>query len=93
MPNTYDVYFGLPENLVLISEDQIGLSVVVPSVLEYNTTYNWRIDTDTVAEVITGDVWAFTTLVFTPPVPTGINNMITLKRIVAAANNKIFYET
>lgn len=32
-----------------------------------------------------------------PPIPTGtptgVNNMVTLKRIVAAANNKIFYET
>lgn len=32
-----------------------------------------------------------------PPVPTGtptgVNNMATLKRIVAAANNKVFYET
>ena len=32
-----------------------------------------------------------------PPVPTGtptgVNNMVTLKRIVAAADNKIFYET
>ena len=32
-----------------------------------------------------------------PPVPTGdptgVNNMVTLKRIVAASNNKVFYET
>ncbi len=32
-----------------------------------------------------------------PPIPTGtptgVNGMVTLKRIVAAANNKIFYET
>ena len=111
MPNAYDIYFGLPGNLVLISEDQAGLSVVVPFALEYNTVYNWRVDTDTGTEVITGDVWSFTCLLFAPPfptgvtldygedppvptgTPTGVNNMVTLKRVVVAADDKVFYET
>lgn len=120
MANTYSIYFGLPGDLVLISEDQEGLSVVVPNVLEYNTIYNWRVDTDTGIEIITGDIWSFTALLFAPPFPTGItlkyegdegypgdpgdgplpagtatgeNNMVTLKRIVVAAANKIWTET
>ena len=108
MANAYSIYFGLPGDLVLISEDQAGLSVSVSAVLEYNTIYNWRVDTDTGAETITGDVWSFTTLVFAPPLPsgvtldgdgiptgtpTGVNNMVTLKKLVVAANNKVFYES
>ncbi len=111
MADTYNVYFGLPGNLILISEEQAGLSVVVPFTLSYNVIYNWRVDIVTETETITGDVWSFTCLLFNPPfptgvtldygedppvptgTPTGVNNMATLKRIVAAANNKIFYET
>ncbi len=111
MANTYSVYFGLPGDLIQIAEEQAGLSIVVPAVLEYNTIYNWRVDTVTDIETITGDTWSFTALLFNPPfpsgvtldygedppiptgTPTGLNNMVTLKRIVAAANDKVFYET
>ncbi|KKL61534.1 hypothetical protein LCGC14_2194350 [marine sediment metagenome] len=120
MANTYNVYFGLPGNLIEIAEGQSGLSIIVPYTLGYNIEYNWRVDTDTGSETITGDVWSFTALVYDPPFPsgitlkyegdegypgdpgdgplpagtaTGVNNIATLKRIVAAANNKIFYET
>jgi hypothetical protein len=54
-----------------------------------------------------GTVWEFNAMVFVPPLPTGItlvggvptgtatggNNMITTKRLVAAAQNRIFYES
>ena len=120
MADTYDVYFGLPGDLIEISGGQSGLLTIVPYALEYNIEYNWRVDTITDTETITGDVWSFTALLFSPPFPTGItlkyegdegypgspgdgplpagtatgvNNIATLKRIVAAANNKIFYET
>ncbi len=111
MANTYNVYFGLPGDLIQIAEEQAELSVIVPAVLEYNTVYHWRVDTITETELITGDTWSFTALLFAPPFPTGVtldygedppvptgtptgeNNMVTIKRIVAAANNKIFYET
>jgi len=98
---TYDVYFGETGNMSLISSGQEESSIIVPNVLEYNTEYQWRVDTTTETETITGDVWSFTTIEFAPPSasvdasqnPTGINNMVTLKRLVVAANNKIFYET
>ena len=108
MANTYNVYFGLPGNLIQIAEEQAELSIIVPFTLEYNTIYNWRVDTVIAFETITGDVWSFTALLYVPPLPTGItldgdgnptgtptglNNMVTLKRIVVAANNKVFYET
>ena len=101
MAETYDVYFGPTGDLSLISFDQSGLSIEVPYTLEYNTEYSWRVDATNEFGTTTGDVWSFTTLVFAPPTisvdgssnPTGLNNMVTLKRIVVAAANKIFYET
>ena len=108
MANTYNVYFGLPGNLIQIAEEQAELSVIVPYALEYNTVYNWRVDTVTEVETITGDTWSFTALLYAPPLPsgvtldgdgnptgtpTGVNNMVPLKRLVTASNNKVFYET
>ena len=108
MAETYDIYFGLTGDLVLISFDQDGLSVEVPYALEYNTEYSWRVDATNAVGTTTGDVWSFTALVFAPPLPsgvtldgdgnptgtpTGVNNMVTLKRLVTASNNKVFYET
>ena len=108
MAETYDIYFGPTGNLVLISEGQAGLSVEVPDALEYNTEYSWRVDATNEQGTTTGDVWSFTCLLFTPPLPTGVtldgdgnptgtptgvNNMVTLKRVVVAANDGVFYET
>ena len=93
MAETYNVYFGPTGDLAVISAGQAGLSIVVPSILEYNTEYSWRVDAINVYGTTTGDTWSFTTLIFAPPLPTGMNSMITLKRIVAAANDKVFYET
>ena len=100
MAETYNVYFGTPGDLVQIADQQEGLSIVVPYNLEYNTVYNWRVDATNEAGTTTGDTWSFTVLVFNPPVvpiggngePIGINNMLTRKRFIAAANNKIWYE-
>ncbi len=120
MAETYDIYFGLTGNLVLISAGQEELSIQVPYALEYNIEYSWRVDAINEGGTTTGDVWSFTCLLFDPPFPTGItlkyegddgypgdpgdgplpagtatgvNNMVTIKRIVTAANNKVFYET
>ncbi len=101
MAETYDVYFGPTGDLSLISAGQAGLSIEVPYALEYNTEYSWRVDATNENGTTTGDTWSFTTLVFTPPAasldgggnPTGLNNMVTLKRLVTASNNKVFYET
>ena len=63
MANAYNVYFGLPGDLIQISEEQAGLSTVVPYRLSYNVVYNWRVDTVTDIETITGDTWSFTSTV------------------------------
>ncbi len=76
--------------------------------LEYSTTYEWFVRKDLGGEAyIDSDTWSFTTLDFAPPLPsgitldengnptgdaTGINNMLTRQRFIAAANNKIWYE-
>lgn len=109
MAETYDIYFGLPGDLQLISAGQSELSINVPYNLEYSTTYNWRVDATEDEETVTGDVWSFTTLDFLPPAPstrtvpavgggnktiiTGENNMLTKRRVVVCANNKVFYES
>ncbi|KKK63537.1 hypothetical protein LCGC14_2993260, partial [marine sediment metagenome] len=72
MAETYDVYFGTPGNLVQIVEGQAGLSIEVPTVLEYNVEYNWRVDSINESGTTTGDVWAFTAIVYNPPLPSGI---------------------
>ena len=108
MADTYDIYFGPTGDLSLISFDQSELSIEVPYALEYNVEYSWRVDSTNEVGTTTGDVWAFTAIVYDPPLPlgitldgdgnptgtpTGLNNMVTLKRVVVAANNSIFYET
>lgn len=108
MAETYDVYFGPTGDLSLISAEQSGLSIEVPYTLEYNVEYSWRVDATNEFGTTTGDVWSFTTLAYSPPLPsgitldgdgeptgtpTGVNNMVTLKRIVVATNDSVFYET
>lgn len=102
MAEIYDVYFGpTSEGVSLISFGQSELSLVVPYTLEYDTEYSWRVDVYDGVDTTTGDVWTFTTISFGPPAPSldgsgnanGLNNMVTLRRVVVASNNKIFYET
>jgi hypothetical protein len=74
---------------------------------EYNTSYYWRVDTINEYGVTEGDVWSFTTIAFDPPLPHGVtldedgnptgnpdglNFVIAIKKLVVAANNKIWYE-
>ena len=73
----------------------------------YNTITYWRVDAVNDQGTTTGDEWAFTTLRFYPVLPTGmsldddgnptgtpsgLNNMISVHRLVAAAQDKIWYE-
>lgn len=104
--DTYDVYFGPSGNMTLRSSAQAGLNWTLPTgILEdYNTVYQWRIDATNASGTTTGDTWSFTTLVFSPPVPSGDddggefggeggkNIMRTVRRLLVAAANKIYYE-
>ena len=73
----------------------------------YGEVYYWRVDAVNDAGTTQGDEWYFTALIFDPVLPTGTsldedgeptgdptgeNNMITIKRLVAAAKNAIWYE-
>lgn len=68
--------------------------------LDYNTLYYWQVQAgNTAADLADSEVQSFTTMTFRPPAvptsggePIGINNMLTRKRFIAAANNKIWYE-
>jgi hypothetical protein len=75
--------------------------------LNYETEFTWRIDIVNEFGIAEGDNWTFTTIPFKPPLPTGItlvggvptgtasglNNMITCKKLVVAAANKLWYES
>jgi len=103
----YDVYFGPTGSMTLRESGQVGTTWDIPfEVLLYETSYSWRIDATNAYGTTTGDTWSFDTIVFYPPVPSGEvsgaggehggeggkNNMVTVKRLVAAANNTIFFE-
>jgi len=91
--DTYNVYFGVSGSEVLQSSVQAGLTWVIPfGTLDYNITYGWRIDATNTTGTTTGDIWTFDTITFAPPVPTPTNTLNIIKRLVAAAADKIWYE-
>jgi hypothetical protein len=107
--DNYSVYFGLPGNLNLVSDSQSGLSwTVSKALIDYFGSYSWRIDSTNDFGTTTGTTWTFTTLLFDPPLPTGItldsgtgnptgsatgfNNMVTIRKVVALAENTFWYE-
>ncbi len=72
---------------------------------EYETTYEWFVRKDLGGgDYLDSDTWSFTTLTFEPPTystrdigggetaPTGENNMLTVRRLIVAARNRIYYE-
>ena len=74
---------------------------------DYDNAYYWRVDAVNEYGVTQGDEWYFTTLVFDPVLPSGMsldedgeptgtptgqNNMVTIKRLTAIANNRFWYE-
>lgn len=103
MADVYDIYFGpTSSGPVLISFGQSALELVVPYTLEYDTEYTWIVDVYDGFFTTTGDEWTFTTLPFLPPLPsrhpvtdllTGDNGMVTVRRLVACSDNKVYYET
>ena len=103
--DSFDVYlkagdsnFGSEDLLRNVTD----LDVQIIGGLSYNTLYYWQaVPFSEEGDLLGADAWSFTTILFLPPAvsvdgsgnPTGLNNMVTLKRIVVAANNKIFFET
>lgn len=84
--------------LQAVNNDDLQIDALTPPV--HGFTYYWQVQAgNTAADLDDSEVWSFTMSEFFPPVPSGganpngLNNMVTLKRIVAAANDSIFYET
>jgi hypothetical protein len=64
----YDVYFGATTSPPKVSSNQ-SASTYDPGILEYLTTYHWKIVAwDNSGETTTGSVWAFTTKANSPPI-------------------------
>jgi len=81
--------------------------ITLGSPFEYLVTRYWRIDAINDVGLTTGDEWSFTSIAFDPPLPTGVtldaegeptgtptgeSGMLTIRRLIAAARNKIYYE-
>jgi hypothetical protein len=88
--DNYDVYFGPSGNMSQVVD---GESEKVWSItglpLNYGTSYQWKVDAIGGGQTITGDVWSFTTLTLSPPIIAGFH---VVKRLVAAADGKFWYE-
>lgn len=94
--------------LSLVAEGISDLEAVLVTgnFTNYGFPQYWRVDAINDAGTTQGDEWYLTTLVYDPVLPTGINlvdgeptgdptgenNMMTVKRLVVAANSKIWYE-
>jgi len=120
--DTYEVYFRKSGDAwVLVGEAQAGVDwAIVFGTLDYETTYEWRIDATNIYGTTIGDTWSFGSISYDqiqvshrliwggsgsgpyddPPGTqgtdweyTGLNNMITIRRLVVAANSKIWYES
>jgi PKD repeat protein len=64
---TYDVYFGTSSPPPLVSSNQIGTSYIYLGVLNYTSTYYWKVvSRDGSGNETPGPIWSFTT-VSAPP--------------------------
>jgi len=112
----YNVYWGtVSGELSLIIEEGSATSIAAAFLIAtigaglYNETYYWRVDTywPSTEETADGDEWSFSSIIFDPPLPTGVtldaegeptgtptgeSGMMAVRRLVAVANNKIWIE-
>lgn len=78
------------------------LNLQILSGLVANTTYYWQVHVANTQGWSESAIWSFTTRNFAPPThsvnpvdgvtPTGENNMLTVRRLITAARNRIYYE-
>jgi hypothetical protein len=88
MADTYDVYFGEAMNMSLVSEAQANsFYSIPPKSIEYGILYEWRIDATNEYGTTLGTVWDFTGVPFLTP-----TDISAVKRLIAAADGKIYYE-
>ena len=88
---SYNVYFKVNGGTFATSIGQTGLSYALPGLI-HGYGYTWRVDSVNADGVTTGVGWDFSTLIADVPDPTLENLMAVKMRVVAVANNKVYYE-
>ena len=98
-----DANFTGDDLLAGLVDATLNSSLQIVAGLEYGATYYWQVQAFTSEEddLLSSSVFSFTVQSFSPPaysvhpisgLPTGENNQITVRRLVAIANNKFWYE-
>jgi len=101
----HTVWFG-PTGAMVEQTDRSRYSIISlkwynGTTLKYDTEYEWKVVTNDGGYEVESETWTLNTIEFTPPISgasggaggaSGENNMVTLKRLVAAARDKIWYE-
>lgn len=84
----YEVYFGPTGSMVLVETGYGTMSLTISDDMILGQEYSWRIDGNDGVNVVTGSVWTFTIEAFLPP----STNLASIKRLIAASNNELWYE-
>ncbi len=102
----HTVWFG-PTGAMIEQTDRSRYSIISLKwyngvTLEYDTEYQWKVVTNNGEDEVGSEIWTLNTIPFIPPLPGasgggggdpgGENNMVTLRRLVAVAANKFWYE-
>jgi len=98
-----DANFTDDDLLTGLVDATLNSSLQVVAGLEYDATYYWQVQAFASEEddLLSSSVFSFTVQSFSPPgysihpisgLPTGANNQLTVRRLIAAANGKIWYE-
>ncbi len=98
-----DANFTDDDLLAGLVDATLNSSLRVVAGLEYDATYYWQVQAFASEEddLLSSSVFSFTVQSFSPPaysvhpvsgLPTGESNQITVRRLVAIANNKFWYE-
>ena len=88
MANTYYVYFGEAGDMDLVVSGGETAEYDIPySTLEYGIEYEWRVNVLNEYGLSQGPVWSFVATPFFAP-----TDIVSVKRLIVAADSKIFYE-
>lgn len=88
---SYNVYFKVNGGTFAVSLGQTGLSYALPGLI-HGYGYTWRVDSVNADGVTTGVGWGFSCTIADVPLPSAENAMALNMRVVAVANNKVYYE-
>ncbi len=98
-----DANFTTDDQLGFDVDATLNSNLQIVAGLEYDATYHWQVQAADSEEddLLSSAVYSFTVQSFSPPgysthpiseLPTGENNQITVRRLVVAAKDKIYYE-